>query len=125
MYRAATSAVPVDATVSPDVGAVFGSVGFLDFYVNGNLCWGVELLREGDRMKEHSERFAHDGEYKDIPLKEWVIIDFRHHSKAIRVLRPNFWHALYSDNCKHITIKRLNHDDQTIVLRGDDDMLWS
>ncbi|CAG8453033.1 4396_t:CDS:1, partial [Paraglomus occultum] len=82
-YRAATSAVPVNATVSPDVGGVFGSVGFLDFYVDGDLCWGVELLREGDRMKEHRKRFAQDGEYKNIPLKEWVIIDFRHQSKPI------------------------------------------
>ncbi|RPB23149.1 hypothetical protein L211DRAFT_850154 [Terfezia boudieri ATCC MYA-4762] len=35
-YRTAMTAVPSDAVVSPDVGAVFGSPGYLDFYVNGD-----------------------------------------------------------------------------------------
>ncbi|KAF8437406.1 hypothetical protein BGX38DRAFT_1211648, partial [Terfezia claveryi] len=70
-YKAATTAVPRHATVSADVGAIFGSVGYLDFYVNGDLNWGIELLREGDRMKQHAKRFIEDGAYAVIPLKEW------------------------------------------------------
>ena len=34
-YRSAMRACPRGATVSADVGAVFGAVGVLDFYVNG------------------------------------------------------------------------------------------
>ncbi|KAF8456329.1 hypothetical protein BGX38DRAFT_1257701 [Terfezia claveryi] len=69
-YKAATTAVPRHATVSADVGAIFGSVGYLDFYVNGDLNWGIELLREGDCMKQHTKRFIEDGAYAVIPLKE-------------------------------------------------------
>lgn len=87
-YQAATSTSPCGSTISPDVGAVFGSVGFLDFYVNGNNCWGIELLREGSEMKEHAERFARGGRYEDIPLKEWAIVDFRHHSRLLENYVP-------------------------------------
>ncbi|CAG8471478.1 20193_t:CDS:2 [Racocetra fulgida] len=80
-YRTATTVVPVGTSISADVGAVFGSVGFLDFYVNGEHCWGVELTREGNRLNEHATRFEIDGTYNDIPLKQWAILDFRHHSK--------------------------------------------
>ncbi|KAF8454735.1 hypothetical protein BGX38DRAFT_1267665 [Terfezia claveryi] len=119
-YKAATTAVPRHATVSADVGAIFGSVGYLDFYVNGDLNWGIELLREGDRMKQHAKRFIEDGAYAVIPLKEWVIIDFRHHSKAVQDPRPNFLYALYEDDYNIITLKQLGHADQKLVLRGID-----
>ena len=32
-----TTVVPINATVSTDVGSVFRSSGFLDFYVNGTI----------------------------------------------------------------------------------------
>lgn len=119
-YKAATTAVPSHATVSADVGAIFGSVGYLDFYVNGDLNWGIELLREGDRMKQYAKRFIEDGAYAVIPLKEWVIIDFRHHSKAVQDPQPNFLYALYEDDYNIITLKQLGHADQKLVLRGID-----
>ena len=97
-YQAATSTSPCGSTISPDVGSVVGSVGFLDFYVNGSYCGGVELLREGSQMKEHAKRFVRGGQYEEIPLQEWAIVDFRHHSKAVRELRSNFWYVLYSED---------------------------
>jgi len=36
-YRAATVALSDNNSISPDVGRVFGSDGFIDFYINGNL----------------------------------------------------------------------------------------
>ncbi|KAF8458592.1 hypothetical protein BGX38DRAFT_1151994 [Terfezia claveryi] len=106
-YKAATTTVPRHATVSADVGAIFGSVGYLDFYVNGDMNWGIEL-------------FIEDGAYAVIPLKEWVVIDFRHHSKAVQDPQPNFLYALYEDNYNIITLKQLGHVDQKLVLRGID-----
>ncbi|CAG8814776.1 1029_t:CDS:2, partial [Cetraspora pellucida] len=93
-YRTATTAVPENTSISADVGPVFGSVGFLDFYVNGELCWGIELTREGDRLKKHAERFEQDGEYANIPLKDWAIIDFRHHTKQIISKKDNWLESL-------------------------------
>lgn len=65
-YRVATSQLAPEHTISPDVGKVFGTTGFLDFYVDGGLKWAIELLREGDRAQEHSDRFKPDGRYKEM-----------------------------------------------------------
>ncbi|PKY60909.1 hypothetical protein RhiirA4_412839, partial [Rhizophagus irregularis] len=73
--------IPENASVSSDVGASFGSVGFLDFYVDNGHCWGVELTREGGKLKKHAERFESDGIYAEIPLKQWAILDFRRNTK--------------------------------------------
>ncbi|RIA88709.1 hypothetical protein C1645_739213 [Glomus cerebriforme] len=45
-YHSATIIVPIDASISADVGPVFEeSADFLDFYVNNELCWNVKLIR--------------------------------------------------------------------------------
>lgn len=121
-YRAATTIVPTEASVSADVGPVFEkSAGFLDFYVNRDLCWGVELIREGDRLLEHAQRFEEGGDYADIPLNDWAIIDFRHHTKQVRGFKKNFWYVLYENNYKIVTIKRRDHQDRVLALHGDDE----
>lgn len=118
-YRTAVTAAPIGAAVSPNVGATFGAEGFLDFYVDGDRCWGFEMLREGNRMAEHARRFENDGRYNAIPLKEWAIIDFRHESKRVSSCRDHFWYALYTDDYTHVTIQRHGHDDVVLPLRGD------
>lgn len=44
--------------------------------------WGVEILRDGDRLREHCEQFMPTGKYHDWIrkgiLKDWVILDCRH-----------------------------------------------
>jgi len=110
----------MNSTVSPDVGHIFGSNGYLDFYVDGDFGWGIELLRDGEKMKEHAERFEQDGEYEDIPVNQYAIIDFRHHSKRVQKLEPNFWHVLCSDDYKQATIVRHDKEERVIRLIGDD-----
>ena len=103
-------------TISPEVGPIFGSTGFLDFYVNNGLEWGVELLREGDRMGEHAKRFVDGGTYEDIPLEHWVIIDFRHKSKRLQKTKPNFWHVLYDDSYSKVEIRREGRPSMHVTL---------
>jgi len=76
-YRVATSCLPNNVFVSPDVGHVFGATGYLDFYVNDNKQWAIELTREGKDLDEHIERFGENGEYYEIPNKDWAVLDFR------------------------------------------------
>ncbi|RUP43812.1 hypothetical protein BC936DRAFT_136697 [Jimgerdemannia flammicorona] len=122
-YRTALTVVPVGASVSPDVGSVFGSDGFLDFYVNGKgYSWGVELLREGDRMHGHARSFEPGGEYNKIPLTDYVIIDSRHENKTVQTPLPHFWHALYTDDYEHITIRRSGEKDKVLILGGDTEL---
>ena len=43
--------------------------------------WGIELLREGDKLGEHCRRFVGNGKYtqwiRDGLLEDWIIIDCR------------------------------------------------
>jgi hypothetical protein len=64
--------IPEISLTSPTTGAV----GSLDFYVNGQLGWGIELFIEGDRMKQHKARFT-SGPYTDECIKDYRIGDFR------------------------------------------------
>jgi hypothetical protein len=61
----------------PDVGAIYGSAGYLDFYIDGDIQWGFELLRNGVKINGHLDRFNPvNGIYKDIPLRDYAVIDF-------------------------------------------------
>ncbi len=46
------SLLPVGAFMSPDVGAMFGVRGMLDFMLVPKK-WGFELMRDGNGMQEH------------------------------------------------------------------------
>lgn len=53
--------------------------------------WGIELLRDGDRLAEHCLRFLPTGSYgpwiqKGL-LEDWIIIDCRH-SEPKKIGRP-------------------------------------
>lgn len=76
-YRAASRVLPKDYKIVPDVGAYFGARGLVDFYVKGEKSWAIELLRDGDGLKEHAERFKK--RYKKIvdESDDWVLIDIR------------------------------------------------
>jgi hypothetical protein len=51
--------------VHPELSQPFGSrekiTGEIDFYVDGDLCWGIELLTKGQGLGEHMSCFAADG----------------------------------------------------------------
>ncbi|KUF86723.1 hypothetical protein AM587_10001003 [Phytophthora nicotianae] len=57
--------------------------GKIDFYLNGSLRWGIELLVNGDKIGEHMSRFAAGGKYAALGAKEYVIIDFRGNKRGI------------------------------------------
>jgi hypothetical protein len=67
-------AMDVTSEWSPD------GVGRIDFRL-GSVGWGIELLREGDRLHEHCQRFTIDGSYgkwiQQGHLKDWLVIDCR------------------------------------------------
>ena len=106
--------------ISPDIGLIYGSSGFLDFYVDSEFQWGVELMREGANSADHYNRFAHDSGYKEIPFKSWVIIDFRHYTNPPDSPLDNFWYALYEEDYSKITVKHLGVKDDVITLWGNE-----
>jgi hypothetical protein len=76
-YRAATQILPANIFISPDVGTYCGSSGYVDFFVDDDRNWGIELLRDGQDASGHKSRF--NSIYKPIKKisKEWAIIDIR------------------------------------------------
>jgi hypothetical protein len=82
-YRAAMQILCKDDPISPNVGPIFGAMGYLDFWVGGNKKWGIEILRDSDRVKEHKARFTSG--YKKIieHSNEWAIIDIRRYGLPI------------------------------------------
>jgi hypothetical protein len=52
--------------------------GFIDFYVNDRLQWAIELLRQGQVLQEHRNRFHPiNGKYRELPTKEYLVVDIR------------------------------------------------
>lgn len=53
----------------------------VDFLIP-DIKWGVELLRDGDRLKQHCDRFKAGGAYhpwiKNGLMRDWLILDCRH-----------------------------------------------
>ena len=52
--------------------------GEIDFYLNGSLRWGIELLVNGDGIGEHLSRFSPpNGKYVSLAVNDYAIVDFR------------------------------------------------
>ncbi|KAJ7211353.1 hypothetical protein GGX14DRAFT_697407 [Mycena pura] len=59
--------------------------GRIDFFIAGSKQWGIEVLREGDQIDEHLNRFLPGGANNDWvakgDLKQYVVLDFRAQSE--------------------------------------------
>jgi hypothetical protein len=57
-----------------------GGRGIIDFRIT-DVGWGIELVREGDMLSEHWQRFMDNGRYAPWItsgwMTDWLIIDFR------------------------------------------------
>lgn len=52
--------------------------GELDFYINGDKQWCLELVRLGDKIGEHVARFEeHKGKYRKVTKRDYIIVDCR------------------------------------------------
>jgi hypothetical protein len=60
----------------PDVGSVFDSDGYLDFYINSDLKWAIEITRNSSKIDEHLIRFSEEGIYANIKPNKWIVLNF-------------------------------------------------
>ena len=63
--------------------------GSLDFFINGNLRWGIELMIKGRKLQEHRERFIGNDKYVALGCLQHVVVDFKGKEDAIIVDRDN------------------------------------
>jgi hypothetical protein len=74
LYRCCNAFSEGSLLTLPEFGTRKGRV---DFYVPAK-CWGIELLRDGDRLASHWGRFSDGGSYtKLLPLTDYIIVDCR------------------------------------------------
>jgi hypothetical protein len=98
---AAHEIIPEMSLTSPTTGAV----GSLDFYVNGQLGWGIELLIEGNGIKQHKARFT-SGPYTDECIKDYRIVDFRMNDGPQRdKIDPKDVVVIFSEDFESATLK--------------------
>jgi hypothetical protein len=97
----------------PDVGAIYGSRGFLDFYIDGEQQWGFELLRNGDKLQGHIDRFnLVSGRYADIPLADYAVVDFYETDTTVHVVNDQkYYKVVFSKDFKMI---QLSHNGAVV-----------
>ena len=58
----------------------------VDFYINDQLKWLVELVREFYGLDEHIARFEKDGKYYNFAKKcnKWIVLHFAEDTNSNR-----------------------------------------
>jgi hypothetical protein len=70
--------------------------GELDFYLNGDLQWCLELLRLGDKIGEHIARFdEYVGKYREVASKSYLVVDCQGPRKGSGVQKSEARCTLY------------------------------
>jgi len=118
-YRIATSLLPSSCFISPDVGNTFGTTGDADFYINDKKKWVIELIREGDRLKDHWNKFQPEGLYNKIKYTAAIMLDFRHESKDVRGPKDGIWYVKYNSTYTEATILRKGQSNVKVQFLGD------
>lgn len=78
--------------------------GQVDFYILFKK-WGVELLRDGNRLEEHSGRFSQPGLYgTTLTVDDYIILDCRNTQPRRRHDIPKLHHVIFSKDYQEISI---------------------
>lgn len=91
--------------------------GRIDFRIVGP-AWGIELLRDGDRLAEHCNRFSATGAYyrwiANNWIKDWIILDCRHsRPRKYRVTGTRLWRAVFKSDYSSVYV--LDNNNQVVI----------
>jgi hypothetical protein len=83
--EAMSQLLPLDNFIIPELNTLVRNppngpdvTGELDFYVNGRLKWGIELLRDGKGIGEHIGSFdEYSGKYRKVDMLAYLVVDCR------------------------------------------------
>ncbi|EPZ30986.1 hypothetical protein ROZALSC1DRAFT_26707 [Rozella allomycis CSF55] len=107
-------------TIVINVGQAYHA-GFLDIYVNNNLNFGFELLRNGERLNKHLERFdKQSGKYSKIPLKYYAVLDFYDNDQPTKsddvIIDRHYFKVIFGPEFKYAKVKSV-HGEATVDLK--------
>lgn len=114
-YRAFKSLLGPDVAISSEWSR-YGD-GSIDFRIVGP-AWGIELLRDGNRLAEHCNRFSDKGAYhqciKNGWIKDWIILDCRHSEpRKYNVGGTKLWRVVFKND--YSSARVLDCDNQEII----------
>ncbi|PYH88957.1 hypothetical protein BO71DRAFT_488349 [Aspergillus ellipticus CBS 707.79] len=72
--------------------------------------WGLELLRSGDRIKQHMQRFKKKGQYFGLiengSMEHFVVLDFTQapQKKPHPEYRNNLYHIMFSEEFRRVHV---------------------
>jgi len=76
-YRALTSVINIiKHPISPE-NSKNVKKGRIDFYINGEIHWGIETFIEDNKIGEHCGRFDKDEKYGVFEENQYVVMNFR------------------------------------------------
>lgn len=109
-YRCLFPLLDGHVIMSPEYVIKAGSNGgTIDFLV-AQKKWGLELLRDRDRISQHMARFGPDGQYFTMiqggEMEQYVVLDFT--DKLPQKARPEFrgylYHVVFSENYRKVNV---------------------
>jgi len=79
--------VPVNVDIVSEKAVLSGyKRGSVDFFIDSNYRYGIELTRDGSDLLGHIGRFhAVKGKYRGLQLKQWRVVDFRFSNVTLKV----------------------------------------
>jgi hypothetical protein len=105
-YRACHEVTSGAIRVSPEFAAGRAALraGRIDFYISGPK-WGVEIMRDEDRLSEHSGRFPDGGSYdpwlEKSEMQDYILLDCRR--DCPRDDHPSEQHPVLIDLSNYLT----------------------
>lgn len=117
LYSATTSCLPRDVLVTPEWRTGDGK-GFIDLVIRGSsVLWFWELLVNGDRAVEHSDRSETGGKYYASVTgnSRYVLIDFRQ-NKGVRRQRLGFLYVSFVDSYSKALVSSVDKPDVSVDL---------
>ena len=80
--------------------------GELDFYINGELQWALELLRQGDKIGQHLARFEPcTAKYRGVQPLAYLVVDCRGPFSKMLAKHPNRCSLFFDDDFKMCTVQ--------------------
>jgi len=79
--------------------------GELDFIINSDYRWGIELMRGDGNISEHLRRYAPpDGKYRCFPLREYRVVHFKMAPWSPQTIDANYVAVILSADGKTATV---------------------
>lgn len=79
LFGGLVSCTRPSVSVIPELSKMLGVTvpGSVDFYINSDMRWAIEIVVDGRGITEHISRFYKNGTYYNRPGKDYLVVDVR------------------------------------------------